>query len=79
MKIRSMCRLCGTESKNDTYVVKEMFFGTGEKSVYFKCEICQCLQILEVPKNLSKYYGIEYYSFNELHIPAVTKIINYIY
>lgn len=43
MKIRSKCRICETESKNDTYEVEEMFFGTGEKFVYFKCEICQCL------------------------------------
>lgn len=43
MKIRSKCRICETESKNDTYEVEEMFFGTGDKFLYFKCEICQCL------------------------------------
>lgn len=37
-----------------------MMFGTREKFEYFQCNECNCLQISEIPKNLSTYYPSNY-------------------
>lgn len=71
MKIKAKCRICGTEAEHETYEAKEMFFGSGEKFIYFKCNVCQCLQIKDIPEDLGKYYGIGYYSLGQLDVPDV--------
>ncbi|WP_299614809.1 class I SAM-dependent methyltransferase [Pelagibius sp.] len=38
-------------------------FGLREEFDYFQCSACGCLQIAEIPENLSKYYPANYYSF----------------
>lgn len=58
-----ICRICGTSGDFDTYLVREMMQGTREEFVYFVCDVCHCMQIEEVPGNLSQYYGKGYYSF----------------
>ncbi len=46
------------------YSIKEMMFGFDEKFIYFQCSECECLQIAEVPLNISKFYPSSYYSFS---------------
>jgi len=41
-----------------------MMFGTRETFTYFQCAKCGCLQIAEIPDDLSRYYPPQYYSFN---------------
>jgi len=43
-----------------------MMFGTREKFEYFQCNTCDCLQITDIPKNLSEYYPPKYYA----HTPS---------
>lgn len=38
-------------------------FGTGEEFLYFQCHQCKCLQIAQIPSDLSPYYPSEYYAF----------------
>lgn len=59
------CRLCRSEAEHKVYHVKEMFFGTGEEFTYFLCDKCQCMQIMEIPEDLGKFYGNGYYSFGK--------------
>lgn len=40
-----------------------MMFGTRNLFQYFKCEKCGCLQITDIPQNLSDFYPKNYYSF----------------
>lgn len=63
--IYSKCRLCGDEAQHRAYYVKEMFFGTGQEFIYFECDKCQCIQIMEIPENLEEFYGEGYYSFGK--------------
>lgn len=63
--IYSKCRICKDEAEHKAYQVKEMFFGTGKEFMYFECDKCQCIQIVEVPENLGEYYGSDYYSFEK--------------
>lgn len=66
------CKICGTEANHKEYRVKEMYFGTAEEFTYFECEYCQCLQIADIPDNLSDYYGNNYYSFLKQELPKVS-------
>lgn len=67
------CRICGSRADHKMYRVKEMYFGTRQEFEYFECEKCQCLQIVEVPEDLGKFYGQKYYSFErpEMRMPPV--------
>ncbi len=37
--------------------------GTRKAFLYFQCSVCACLQIAEIPGDLSQYYDLNYYSF----------------
>jgi len=58
------CRICGNAGDNKTYAVREMMFGTRESFRYVQCAACGCLQIAEIPPDMSRYYPAGYYSFN---------------
>lgn len=65
------CRLCKTEGMFDTYLVREMMKNEGEEFEYFVCAECGCLQIAEIPSDLGKYYGKDYYSFAQEEYPNI--------
>lgn len=56
------CRVCGNTESNPTFTVREMMYGTREEFEYFQCACCGCLQISNIPSDLSKYYPPDYYS-----------------
>ena len=58
------CKICGNIKDNKMYNIKEMHFGIGEVFEYFECSKCNCIQIKDIPENLSLYYPVNYYSFN---------------
>lgn len=59
------CKICGNSENNKLYQIKEMFFGYRDKFEYFECQKCGCLQILNIPHNLYKYYPNDYYSYKK--------------
>lgn len=59
------CKICGNESGNKEFLVKEMMMGLRENFSYFQCSKCDCLQIKEIPLNMSSYYPENYYSFKK--------------
>ena len=61
------CRICDNEDDNTVYEAKEMMLGLRDKFTYFQCSECECLQISEIPENMSRYYPENYYSF---HLPT---------
>ena len=59
------CKVCGNKENNTAHSLKEMQLGLRETFKYMLCGKCGCMQLLEVPENLGKYYPNEdYYSFN---------------
>lgn len=64
------CRVCGHESSSQGIIAKEMMFENAGQFEYFECPNCKCLQIAQIPNNITHYYGPDYYSFQE---PADTK------
>jgi 2-polyprenyl-3-methyl-5-hydroxy-6-metoxy-1,4-benzoquinol methylase len=68
------CKICGNTQSNQVVVAKEMMFGFRDEFMYFKCSSCGCLQIVEYPKDLSKYYpGESYYSYKLIIAPNSKK------
>jgi len=57
------CKVCGNIEGNTLVQVREMMFGNGEVFPYFVCNHCRCLQIRDIPVNLTDYYPAGYYSF----------------
>jgi SAM-dependent methyltransferase len=58
------CRICGNRSVHRRYTAKEMMFGTREEFEYFLCGHCGCLQIKQIPHDVSRYYPPAYYSLS---------------
>ncbi len=56
------CRICGNEKGNKNFHIKEMMYDTDKDFGYFQCIQCGCLQIEQIPKDMSKYYPSDYYS-----------------
>jgi len=60
------CKLCGNKEGNELFSVKEMQLGLREFFTYMYCANCGCMQLLDRPLNLSKYYSNkDYYSFKQ--------------
>lgn len=64
MVIEIACKICHNTTNNKTYSAREMMFGYRDTFTYIECSACGCVQIQDVPSNLSKYYPPEYYSFD---------------
>jgi SAM-dependent methyltransferase len=58
------CKICGNSERNTLYQAREMMLGLRERFSYFQCNKCQCLQIIEIPEDMSKYYPSDYYSYS---------------
>lgn len=59
------CAICGNKENNSFYRLKEMMFGFRHDFSYFKCGDCDCVQILQPPGDLNKYYpSNRYYSLS---------------
>ena len=61
--VNKLCRICGTKADHPFYCVREMMYGLNEEFLYFQCAECECLQIVEFPEEISKYYPKGYLSF----------------
>jgi 2-polyprenyl-3-methyl-5-hydroxy-6-metoxy-1,4-benzoquinol methylase len=60
-----ICKICGNDSNNRLHLVKEMQLGTRELFTYLECGHCGCMQLLDIPSDMGKYYPKKgYYSFN---------------
>lgn len=59
------CRICSNAAGNIPYTAREMMYGLRDEFQYFECGKCGCLQIAEIPEDMTKYYPSQYYSFSE--------------
>lgn len=66
IKTNMQCKICSNSFGNNEFQVPEMMYGTRELFDYFQCSVCRCLQIKEIPENISKYYAGEYYSYQSV-------------
>ena len=65
MESTAPCKVCGNTTDNKLHQIKEMQLGLREIFTYMECANCGCMQLLDIPADLGKYYPNEgYYSFN---------------
>jgi 2-polyprenyl-3-methyl-5-hydroxy-6-metoxy-1,4-benzoquinol methylase len=57
------CRICNKTAEAPVFRIREMFFGMREAFNYAQCPSCACLQILEVPGDMARFYPKDYYSY----------------
>jgi SAM-dependent methyltransferase len=57
------CTICGHEAENTVHVAREMMFGLRDPFHYLECRACGCLQLLDPPADVSRYYPSTYYAF----------------
>jgi SAM-dependent methyltransferase len=57
-----VCRICRHSEGNQAFTVREMMFGLRRRFEYFQCARCRCLQIREIPADMTPYYPANYYS-----------------
>lgn len=57
------CGVCGSTQRSATDVFPETMFQTKESFSYHRCATCGCVQIAEIPADMSAYYPENYYSF----------------
>lgn len=62
MKNGDSCQICNNSENNQYYVAREMMFGYRDNFNYFECSKCGCLQIKEIPENITKYYPKNYFA-----------------
>jgi SAM-dependent methyltransferase len=58
------CRICANNENQKVFEVREMMFGFRDVFPYFQCSVCGCLQIADLPTDMSKYYPSNYYSYS---------------
>jgi 2-polyprenyl-3-methyl-5-hydroxy-6-metoxy-1,4-benzoquinol methylase len=59
------CRACAHQQNHNIFQVKEMQLGFREDFNYMLCDQCGCMQIIDIPEDLAKYYpNSNYYSFS---------------
>ncbi len=63
--MRQVCKICGNESENRQHMAKEMGFGLRETFEYLECGACGCVQLVQIPEEMARYYPPEYYSFQK--------------
>lgn len=63
-EVTKECRLCGDVGPHQTFVVREMMFGTRELFEYFSCDACDTLQIVNAleGEELMRHYPRNFYS-----------------
>lgn len=70
------CKICNNKIGNQILKVREMYFGTREEFEYLECANCGCLQLLNPPKDFSKYYPKEYFTFQQNHEKKIKAFLN---
>jgi len=65
INVEHVCRICGNSTNNLSFIAKERMLGMNDEFDYFECSNCLCIQISEIPKNIDRYYPVNYYSYKE--------------
>lgn len=75
IEITKECRLCGSIGPHQTFVVREMMFGTREQFEYYICAACETLQIVDAlgGEELMRHYPPRYYEYNSATQPGILR------
>lgn len=58
------CKICGNDTDNTVIHTKERMLGLYDPFDYLECSVCGCVQLLDIPTDMQRYYPRDsYYSF----------------
>jgi SAM-dependent methyltransferase len=60
--MNSVCRICNNGAGNRLHTAREIAFGLREHFTYLECGQCGCVQLVDIPSDIGKYYPPGYYS-----------------
>ncbi len=60
------CQICANVSENKIFSVREMMLGLLDVFQYLECKQCGCLQLLNPPADMGRYYPPDYTAFREV-------------
>jgi len=72
-----VCRVCGNNTNNRTFIAKERMLGMKDEFEYFECSNCLSLQICVIPIDIDRFYPAGYYSYKEPVFPTKLTGIRY--
>jgi 2-polyprenyl-3-methyl-5-hydroxy-6-metoxy-1,4-benzoquinol methylase len=74
------CHVCHNASRNKTHTVREMMLGLRDEFQYLECEACGCLQLVNSPPDMARYYPSDYTAFREVEESqsALTRVRNHL-
>lgn len=59
------CKICGNSENNKLHTAQERMFGFGGAFQYLECGNCGCIQLMNIPADMAKYYPQDqYYSLS---------------
>jgi SAM-dependent methyltransferase len=58
------CEICRNKTGNKVHAVREMMLGFREAFQYLECASCGCLQLLDPPQDMTRYYPADYTAFH---------------
>jgi SAM-dependent methyltransferase len=59
------CGICRNAANNREVHAQELMFGSKASFTYARCGACGCLELLDVPEDLDRFYPEEYYSYRD--------------
>jgi SAM-dependent methyltransferase len=60
-----VCKICGADAGNRIHIAKEMMLGLRDEFEYLECQACGCLQLMNPPEDLGRYYPSAYTAFGQ--------------
>lgn len=54
------CKICGNDKDHKIWDAREMYFGLGTPYQYLECGECKCVQLINVPEDMSSCYPTNY-------------------
>ena len=69
------CRICKYPGGGKRFTAREMFFGIRSEHDYYMCPVCECLQIVDIPSDMDRYYNASYYSMRKEEDSLLRRIL----
>lgn len=60
-----VCEICHNEIENKVHSAREMMLGFRDSFRYLECNACGCLQLLDPPTDIGRYYPSDYTAFRD--------------
>jgi SAM-dependent methyltransferase len=68
------CEICQNGAGNKVHVAREMMLGLRDVFQYLECQVCGCLQLIDPPEDMTRYYPEDYTAFGGSRLSKLSAI-----